>query len=116
MTTMQLHMAKLWFAGKADNWNLAQYELDELRETMEGAQALHAKKNGVDISNVLASVLQISQLGESIDKRNQIGFTRAYDDVRSACNGCHEESGHKFINIIRPAAPPVSNQQWDISS
>jgi hypothetical protein len=66
--------------------------------------------------NVLASVLQtqISELGEFTDKKNRIGFTRAYDDVRSACNACHEESGQKFINIM--AAPPVSNQQWDISS
>jgi len=54
---------------------LARYEPDELRKTVEGAEALHAKKNGVD-----------------------------------------EESGHKFINIIRLAAPPVSDRQWDISS
>lgn len=37
MTTMQLHMGKVWFAGKASNWDLARYELDELRETMEAA-------------------------------------------------------------------------------
>jgi hypothetical protein len=115
MTTMQLHMAKLWFAGKAANWGLAKYELDELRETVEGAQTLHAKKNGVDISNVLASVVQtqISPLSDSINRRNQNAFTRAYDDLRTACNGCHEESGHRFIAIIRPSAPPVSNQKWD---
>src|SRR5918996_3950917 len=65
MTTMQLHMGKLWFAGKADNWDLARYELDELRETMEAAQNLHSTKNGVDISQVLAAVgqSQIGQLG-----------------------------------------------------
>jgi len=115
MTTMQLHMAKLWFAGKASNWGLATYELDELRETIEGAETLHAKKNGVDISNVLASVVQtqISPLSDSINRRNQNAFTQAYDDLRSACNGCHEESGHRFIAITRPTTPPVSNQKWD---
>ena len=46
---MQLHMGKAWFAGKASNWDLARYELDELRESMEAAQNLHATKNGVDI-------------------------------------------------------------------
>jgi hypothetical protein len=79
MTTMQLHIGKVWFAGKSSNWDLTRYELDELREAMEAAQSLHATKNGVDISNVLASVLQtqISQLSEAVDKMNQSDFTRA---------------------------------------
>jgi cytochrome c553 len=116
MTTMQLHMGKLWFAGKAGNWDLARYELDELRETMEAAQSLHSTKNGVDISSVLAAVgqSQISQMATSIDKRNQSNFTQAYDETLSACNGCHEESGHRFIKITRPTAPPVTNQKWDV--
>lgn len=118
MTTMQLHMGKLWFAGKADNWDLAGYELDELRETMDAAQNLHSTKNGVDISKVLAAVAQsqISQLATSIEKKNQSHFTHAYDEALSACNGCHEESGHRFIKITRPTAPPVTNQKWDGSS
>ena len=37
MTTIQLHVGKLWFAAKASNWELANYELDELEETMEAA-------------------------------------------------------------------------------
>ena len=115
MTTMQLHMGKLWFAGKADNWDLAGYELDELRETMDAAQNLHSTKNGVDISKVLAAIAQsqISQLATSIEKKNQSHFTHAYDEALSACNGCHEESGHRFIKITRPTAPPVTNQKWD---
>jgi len=42
----------------------------------------------------------------AIDKKNQINFTQVYDDARSACNGCHEESGHRFIqnhSTQRPA-------------
>jgi hypothetical protein len=57
MTTIQLHVGKLWFAGKASNWQLADYELDELKETMEAAKALNSEKNGVKISGVLDSVL-----------------------------------------------------------
>jgi cytochrome c553 len=117
MTTMQLHMGKLWFAGKADNWDLARYELDELREAMEAAQNLHSTKNGVDVSKVLDAVAQsqVSQLATSIEKKNRSNFTHAYDEALSACNGCHEESGHRFIKIARPTAPPVSNQRWNFS-
>src|SRR5262245_37833673 len=114
MTTMQLHVGKLWFAGQANNWDLASYELDELREAMEAAQTLHAKKNSVDISGVLAATIegQIRRVDEAVDKKSKKDFTRSYDEALSACNGCHEQSGHQFIKITRPTAPPVSNQRW----
>ena len=114
MTTIQLHAGKLWFAAKAANWELAQYELDELKETMEAAKGLNAEKNGVKISNVLDSVLQtqVAELDKSIKSKKQTDFQKSYDETLSACNGCHTEAGYKFIHIIRPSAPPVTNQQW----
>jgi Skp family chaperone for outer membrane proteins len=114
MTTIQLHAGKLWFAAKATNWELAEYELDELKETMEAAKALNAEKNGVKISNVLDSVLQtqVAQLAESVKRKSSGEFQKSYDEMLSACNGCHTEAGYKFIHIIRPSAPPVTNQQW----
>jgi len=114
MTTIQLHAGKLWFAAKATNWDLAQYELDELKETMEAAKGLNAEKNGIKISNVLDSVLQtqIAELDKSVKSKKQTDFQKSYDETLSACNGCHTEAGYKFIHIIRPSAPPVTNQQW----
>jgi hypothetical protein len=115
MTTIQLHAGKLWFAVKASNWDLSQYELDELKETMEAAKGLNAEKNGVKISNVLDSVLQtqVTQLAESIKRKSPAEFQKSYDETLSACNGCHAEAGYKFINIVRPTAPPVTNQKWE---
>lgn len=118
MTTMQLHMGKLWFAAQASNSELAAYELDELKEAMEGAKSLHEVKNGVNVSNILDSVLQtqIAQLSQSIKAKNRNDFQRAYDETLSACNGCHEESGRNFIHIIRPTIPPASNQRWEMTA
>lgn len=114
MTTIQLHTGKLWFAAKASNWELAAYELHELEETMETVTKLNVEKNGVKISNVMDAMLQtqIAQLEESIKQNNQTEFQKAYDETLSACNGCHTESGHKFIQVVRPTAPPVTNQKW----
>jgi len=118
MTTIQLHAGKLWFAAKASHWELAAYELHELEETMEAVKKLNAEKNGVKISNVMDAVLktQISQLEESIKRKSQTLFQKSYDETLSACNSCHRESGHKFIQIIRPTAPPVTNQKWEMSA
>ena len=117
MTTIQLHAAKLWFAAKASNWELADYELDELKETMEAAKALNAEKNGVKISGVLDSVLQtqVAQLAEAIKRKSPAEFQKLYDETLSACNGCHTEAGFKFIHIVRPSAPPVTNQKWEMA-
>jgi hypothetical protein len=118
MSTIQLHAGKLWFAAKASNWELAAYELDELKETMEAAKSLNVEKKGVKISGVLDSVLQtqVAQLAESIKSEKPAEFQKSYDETLSACNGCHTEAGYKFIHIIRPMAPPVTNQRWEISS
>jgi len=118
MTTIQLHAGKLWFAVKAANWELAQYELDELKETMEAAKSLNVEKNGVKISNLLDSVLQtqIAALDQSIKRKDQSQFQKSYDETLRACNGCHSEAGYKFIHIVRPGAPPVNNQRWEAAA
>jgi len=118
MTTIQLHAGKLWFAAKAANWELAEYELDELKETMEAAKALNTEKNGIKISNVLDSVLQtqIAHLVDTIKHKSPAEFQKSYTETLSACNGCHTEAGYKFIHIVRPSTPPVSNQQWETST
>jgi Skp family chaperone for outer membrane proteins len=118
MTTIQLHAGKLWFAAKALNWELAEYELDELKETMEAAKGLNAEKNGVRISNVLDSVLQtqVAALDKSLKSKSRSEFQRSYDEILSACNGCHESAGYKFIHIVPPTAPPVTNQRWEVGS
>jgi hypothetical protein len=35
MAATQLRHAKLWFAGKMNNWDLAAYEIDEIKEGLE---------------------------------------------------------------------------------
>jgi hypothetical protein len=117
MTTIQLHAAKLWFAAKAANWELAAYELQELQETMEAVKKLNVEKNGVKISGVLDAVLQtqVAELNASIKRRNSAEFQKSYDATLNACNDCHTETGHKFIQIIRPTTPPVTNQKWSVA-
>jgi hypothetical protein len=118
MTTIQLHAGKLWFSVNASNWDLAGYELDELKEAMEASKALNAEKNGVKVSPVLDAVLQsqVAQLEDAIKHKLKSEFLKSYDATLGACNGCHSEAGVKFIHIVRPSAPPVTNQRWEMDS
>lgn len=114
MTTMQLHAAKLWYAVKESNWDLASYEVGELNETMDAAAALHVFKNNVNIAGVLESVqqTQILSLKHSLEAKNRKHFSVAYKQTLDACNGCHTSAGYKFISIIPPTREPVANQRW----
>ncbi|MBS1904269.1 MAG: hypothetical protein JSS75_11240 [Bacteroidetes bacterium] len=114
MVANQLHAAKLWFAAKNENWRLAKYELDELTEAMQAAEALHVTKNNVNITEVLTGVEKgmIPPLDAAIAGKDFDTFKHAYDQLLSACNGCHTASDHGFIKIVTPTTEPVSNQQW----
>ena len=71
MTTIQLHIAKLWYALSAANWELANYEVNELNETIDGARSLHAMKNNVNTAGVLQSVqdTQVLSMHNAISSR-----------------------------------------------
>jgi len=36
MSNIQVHHAKLWFAGQNRNWELADFEITEIKEAMQG--------------------------------------------------------------------------------
>lgn len=115
MTGLQLHMAKMWFAARASNWALADYELHEISETMDSVAGLNVSRNNVDISDKIKSVLgsQIADLQKPIDGRNLVEFTDSYNKALSACNNCYNSAGYRFIHITIPSAPPVTNQAWE---
>ena len=46
MTAIQLRHAKLWFAGKSNNSDLAAYKVDEIKEGLQGAARLHSPFDG----------------------------------------------------------------------
>lgn len=116
MTTNQLHMAKLWFAARSSNWELAKYELDELTETMEAAEGLHVFRNGVNISPVLQSTreTQVQLLQTAVARHDLRALRTAYNQTLAACNSCHVSAGYGFIHIIVPTHEPVANQRWDV--
>jgi hypothetical protein len=44
MSATQMRHAKLWFAGDAQNWDLAAFELDEIKEGLEDASRSQGQK------------------------------------------------------------------------
>lgn len=58
MTATQLRHAKLWFAGKENNWDLAAYEIDEIKEGLEDAARLHSTFDGVPVAEMIKTIIE----------------------------------------------------------
>ena len=44
MSSIQVHHNKLWFAGQNDNWNLADFEVTEIKETLEAIEMYQTER------------------------------------------------------------------------
>src|ERR1700733_2494724 len=97
MTLQQLRHIKLWFAGRAGNWPLADYEVDELNEGFEDV----GKLLGSDAVDKMVGA-QIKALQKAVDEKNRAAFMAAYDSLSAGCNNCHRTLDHGFIVIQRP--------------
>ncbi len=115
MSAIQLRHAKLWFAGKARNWPLAAYELDEVKEGLDDAARVHPEHNGRPIAEWIGPRIAkpMERLEKAIQAREPARFVQAYDELSRSCTSCHQAAGYGFIRIGRPTLPPLTNQRFD---
>jgi hypothetical protein len=107
MTLQQLRHIKLWFAGHAGNWALADYEIGELNEGFEDVDKL---LGGGTVNKMVGAPLK--KLQKAVDDKNSTAFAAAYDQLSAGCNACHHALDHAFIAIQRPTSLPYSDQNF----
>jgi hypothetical protein len=114
MSLQQMRHLKLWLAGAAKNWPLADYELDELKEGFDDVVKFFPVKDDMPIGQMAGStaVPTLPDLKAAIDARDSQKFATAFDKLTAACNACHQATKHEFIVIQRPTSSPYSNQSF----
>lgn len=114
MGATQMRHAKLWFAGSARNWELAQYELGELREGLDDAIAYHPVFKGAPVSGILDQYMSapLANLAKAVQAKDITKFRSSFDSLTAACNSCHAAAEHGYIVIKRPNTPPFGNQEF----
>jgi hypothetical protein len=114
MTATQLRHAKLWFAGKQNNWDLAAYEIDEIKEGLEDAARLHPSFDGVPVAEMIKTIIdpRIAGLEKAVRAKSSAKFIVAFDELTSGCNRCHAGANKPFIRIQRPTESPLTNQNF----
>jgi hypothetical protein len=108
MSAIQVHHAKLWFAGKAGNWKLAGFEIQEIRESTDDIKRFCADRPEVTSLPMIDPPLD--SVAAAIAHGEPAAFTRGFALLTETCNNCHRATKHEF-NVIRiPDTPPFTNQ------
>jgi len=108
MSQIQIHHAKLWFAGKYENWPLADFEVGEIREALDDIPKFCADRPEVKSIDVIEPAMD--SLSATIKAKDQRRFDSSFTLLTATCNDCHKATNHGFNQIKIPDVPPVSNQ------
>jgi hypothetical protein len=108
MILQQMRHIKLWFAGRAGNWPLADYELGELSDGFDDVNKL---LGGDTVDDMVGA--PIKALQKAIQDKNRAAFMTAFDSLNAGCNTCHHTLDHPFIVIQRPSVLPYSDQTFE---
>jgi hypothetical protein len=114
MAFVQIRHAKLWLAGNAGNWELADYEIDELKEALENAAKYVPDYKGSPVGKMIETMAMppVGEVEQAIKAKDRIKFTAAFDKLTAACNTCHQAANRPFIVIQRPASSAFPNQSF----
>jgi hypothetical protein len=114
MLGLQIRHARLWFAGEAQNWMLAAFELQELKEAFDAVveqNPEHATFQPQRLADVLPAMTKapVLALRDAIDHGSKAEFEKAYDGLTAACTQCHRAAGKDYLVIERPKTPLLDN-------
>ncbi|MBS0317907.1 MAG: hypothetical protein JSR49_12350 [Proteobacteria bacterium] len=117
MLELQIRHDRLWWAGKAGNWNLAYFMVGELGEALRGIEQTNgdaAELQPQKLSEVMPSVMTpaIKTMQEALAKHDRTAFVKAYDQLSAACSSCHQLAGSAFLHIERPKTPLLDNLRY----
>jgi hypothetical protein len=114
MTLQQMRHTKLWLAGEAANWDLADYEIKELGEGFDDVVKFHPthEESPVDPKDAIPRMVTapVNDLKAAIMKKDKKAFEEGYEALTKACNDCHQATNFGFNVVQRPSSNPYPNQ------
>lgn len=114
MGSLQVQHGKLWFAGSEQNWPLAAYTVDAIKEGIADMIVLrprYKRESIVEMLNLLTAK-PLQDLEAAVEGKDSALFIQAYDSLTGGCNTCHRNHDYGFIAIQRPTAPAWTNLRY----
>ncbi|AYD48641.1 hypothetical protein [Arachidicoccus soli] len=110
MSSIQVHHNKLWFAGQNQNWELADFEINEIKESLANIKKFCTDRPETNSIDMIEQPLQ--NLSDAIQQKNKTEFINRYTILTATCNSCHQATKHGFNVITIPTTPPFSDQSF----
>jgi len=120
MIDVGYHMSNLWFAARAQNWDLAAFEVDETRNRIRWTIRINPtrkKPDGevVDIKGIFDGIDEsvLPPLKDAVAKKDLKAFEAAYRTTLEACYSCHKASAKPYLRPMIPTVPPQTIINYD---
>jgi len=110
MSSIQIHHAKLWFAGKNKNWELANFEMHEIGEALDAIKEYQTERE--ESKKVDMLMPSLNAVNDAIQKKDSALFNSSYLLLTSTCNNCHKAVNFGFNVVKVPDTAPFSNQAF----
>jgi hypothetical protein len=114
IATIQPRHIRLWLAAKNKDWDFAAYELGNLKGAFNRLGLAHPTSNDVPLQDMITSVTEqpFEDLNKAIRSKDTAGFLKAYGDLTSGCNACHQAMNHGVVVIRVPPNAFVPDQDF----
>lgn len=110
MLTVQMHHNKLWFAGTNDNWPLAQFNYDKIKEAIADIQKYEVDSPQTKSISMIDAPL--NQVQAAIKAQDADKFKQAYINLTNTCNTCHQTVKYPMNVIKVPEMPQFTDQEF----
>jgi len=113
MSSIQVHHAKLWFAGQNQNWKLADFEVHEMMEAFDNIRQYQSERKESEKTEMINPALD--SVNAAIQKKDPALFKNGYALLTNTCNNCHHAVDFEFNVVKIPDIQPFSNQDFRIN-
>jgi hypothetical protein len=113
--------SRVFYSARAGNWDMAKYQLDEMKEIQEVGETTRPGRAAM-LKSFEAGFLD--PLDKAIQAKDGAAFDAAYKAVADGCNGCHAASSgaakdagytwksYKYVKVQPPMADTSSYITW----
>lgn len=110
MSFISRYATKLYFAGEAENWKLADIYNHEIEEVTEDIVAGGEMHDEINVSQLMESMLlpQVEQVEVAIDVRDREMFLNRCSVMIQTCNQCHAAADYGAVKVTVPETNPFS--------
>jgi hypothetical protein len=111
MTQVAYNYSNLWFAAHAENWQLAQFYLNETRVRLRWAMRITPTRKissgDIQLGPLLESLetTTFASLEQSVASKDIPRFESSYSAVLNSCYGCHTASEKPYLRLHIPTDP-----------